>query len=305
MEGRLGNQFFRYAFARQLQEYNPTETVIYNFDGLLRHHQHDGDGFENSLRWFCTKGSELQDAVNYSIPQYIVKKIYNRFYPRGKSFLTRNKYERKWLPLLKVFGLYFLSLGYTSFPLKKPWWIKSLIVDGSFECVHYFEEIDDKIRAEFQPKEPSLKVNHQLLKVISKTESVAISIRRGDFVDDINVRGVYNVCNKSYYYRAINEIKRRVKNPVFVFFSNDISWVKENIQIDDYSCYYESGDDPVWETMRLMSSCKHFVISNSTFHWWAQYLCTNPNKVVIAPSRWYNDKFVSSLYQKNWTLIDP
>ncbi|TGX80323.1 hypothetical protein E5358_13275 [Palleniella muris] len=37
-----------------------------------------------------------------------------------------------------------------------------------------------------------------------------------------------------------------------------------------------------------MRSCKHFVISNSTLHWWAQYLCENQDKIVVTPDRWYN-----------------
>lgn len=303
MDGRLGNQFFRYAFAQQLKKYNPQETIIYNFDNIYRQHVKEGDGQENSLKWFNTKGTEQQDVVNYSILQYAVWKMFNRFYPRTSSFSKRNKYERKWLPIMKFFGMYFLNLGYAKFPLKKPWWVKNLIVNGAFECEHYFDGIGDELKKAFMPKNKTLQENNDLLNIIQNSNSVAISIRRGDFVEDSRIKGTYFVCNRSYYERAIEEIKNRVANPVFIFFSNDINWVKENIKIEGCNCYYESGSDPVWETMRLMSSCKHFIISNSTFHWWAQYVSNNPNKVVIAPNRWYNDDFKSALFQKNWTLI--
>lgn len=304
MGGRLGNQFFRYAFAEQLQKYNPKEIIIYNFDAIYREHKNDGDGQENSLKYFKTEGTERQDAINYSILQYAVWKLYNHFYPRNGSFAQKDKYERKWLPMMKFVGLYFLNLGYTNFPMKKPWWVKNLIVDGAFECERYFDGIGVELKKAFQPRFPLRECNKGLMVAIRESNSVAISVRRGDFVDDVQVRGTYFVCDKGYYECAIEEIKKRVKNPVFVFFSNDIGWVKENIKIDGCPCYYESGADPVWETMRLMSSCKHFIISNSTFHWWAQYLSDNPDKVVVAPSRWYNDEFKSTLFQNNWTLID-
>lgn len=304
MGGRLGNQFFRYAFAKQLQKHNPKEIIIYNFDAIYREHKNDGDGQENSLKYFKTNGTERQDAINYSILQYVVWKLFNRFYPRNSSFAQKDKYERRWLPVMKFVGLYFLNLGYTKFPLKKSWWVKKLIVDGAFECERYFEGIGEELKKEFQPKFPLRECNWDLMSAIRENNSVAISVRRGDFVDDVQVKGIYFVCDKGYYERAIEVIKKKVENPVFIFFSNDIEWVKENIKIDGCPCYYESGTDPVWETMRLMSSCKHFIISNSTLHWWAQYLSNNSNKVVVAPSRWYNDEFKSALFQDNWTLID-
>lgn len=305
MDGRLGNQFFRYAFARHLHKHNPHETIIYNFDAILRQHRKDGDGQENSLRYFKTQGTDLQDGVNYSVIQYIVNKIFRRFYPYGKSFEVRDGYERRWLPVLKFFGLYYLNLGYSHFPQKKPWWIKNLIVNGSFECEKYFSDVKDELKMAFQPSAPLLEYNENLMNIIRHENSVAVSIRRGDFVKDKSVRDVYYVCGQHYYEKAVEEIKKRVSNPVFIIFSNDIEWAESNFHITGAKCFYESGNDPAWETMRLMSSCKHFVISNSTFHWWAQELSTQTGKVVIAPSRWYNNKFESALYQKNWILIEP
>ena len=52
-----------------------------------------------------------------------------------------------------------------------------------------------------------------------------------------------------------------------------------------------------------MYSCKNFIMSNSSFSWWAQYLSKNKNKKVIAPYRWYNNDIRCDIYQDNWKII--
>jgi hypothetical protein len=98
-------------------------------------------------------------------------------------------------------------------------------------------------------------------------------------------------------------IKQKVQNPVFFLFSDDVDWVKTNVQTGECETYCEDGTDPVWEKLRMMSMCKHFIISNSTFSWWAQWLSTNDNKIVISPSRWFNNDYQSPLIDSNWITI--
>ena len=97
-------------------------------------------------------------------------------------------------------------------------------------------------------------------------------------------------------------MNKKTKNPVYIIFSDDIEWCRENIKFSE-NIYYEDGTDPVWEKLRLMYSCKHFIISNSTFSWWAQYLSRNNDKIVIAPARWHNSGYTNDIYDENWLLI--
>lgn len=154
------------------------------------------------------------------------------------------------------------------------------------ERYDYFKAIDGILKKEFTPIHPCLEDNKSLYDVIQHTNSVCLAVRRGDFLAVENKKTFY-VCDLEYFQKAIEYIQKHVENPVFVVFSNDIEWVKENLSIDG-DVYYESGKDPVWETFRLMYSCKHFIISNSTMHWWAQWRSDNQDKIVVVPDRWYN-----------------
>jgi len=119
----------------------------------------------------------------------------------------------------------------------------------------------------------------------------------------VNTSNFY-VCTLDYYRRAIDVIKKKVESPTFFVFSNDIEWVRENISIPGYDVFYESGNNPVWETFRLMYSCKHFIISNSTFHWWAQYCSRNTNKVVVCPDKWFsNPQWPSYLIEQSFITV--
>ena len=102
---------------------------------------------------------------------------------------------------------------------------------------------------------------------------------------------------------AIKKMLEIHPDAYFIVFSNDVNWVKKNLKFRG-RVSYESGDDEVWEKLRLMYSCKHFIMSTSTFCWWAQYLSSNCDKIVVAPSKWMMVDMPIGIYQDNWHLIE-
>ena len=304
MSGRLGNQFFRYAAARALQiKYYPTENLVINYQQKV-----NGDSsFYNMLRDFNVidfenDNSKLALASHTSLRQKTVclpyllgmKKI------RPEQMNQQVEYEKKWVNILNKNGIYWFRRG--GWELKKSTQ-RDKFLSGNFEDPVYFDSIRDTLLKEFTPLHPILEKNLELYNNIQTMNSICISVRRGDFESNEIFKGLHSLCSKEYFIKAIEEIKKHVNNPVFFMFSDDIRWVRENVSTGCLT-YYEDGTDPVWEKLRLMSACKHFIISNSTFSWWVQYLSTNKDKIVISPSRWFNNDYKSPLINERWVKIE-
>lgn len=307
MYGRLGNQFFRYAVTRALQiKYYPNEEMVFSFDQINQAGKTD-QSFYNVLDDF--------NVSNYSVYKKNGKVIFNESSIRQKFYCIpyylgminikpeqMNKqveYEKKWHKKLEKIGIYWFRRG--GWELQKSS-SSNIFVSGCFEDPSYFNDIRDILLLELVPKHSLLEKNKNMMKNIQKTNSVCLSVRRGDFESNGEVKKLQSVCDRDYFEAAIQAIKENVENPVFFMFSDDIEWVKKNIHTDCLT-YYEDGDDPVWEKLRLMSACKHFILSNSTFNWWTQYLSVNDKKIVVSPSRWFNNNYVSPLIDKDWIKI--
>lgn len=312
--GRLGNQLFQYATLRAIQkEYYPnSNTIKADFSGVYRAGKKN-EGFENSLKYFNVK--EFNECKENDIPIsllsiYKVYRIFSKFIKIiNINKLSNSQYQKiideKSNYFINKLGLFVYSYGYYK-PTKI--YRSNALYIGHFESPKYFNSIKKQLQEEFTPKYGELEKNKDLYSIIRNCNSVCVTIRRGDYISNEKWSKKFNICTKDYFEKAIKKINEMVENPVFIFFSDEIEWVKQNINYPQNS-YFESGDDPIWEKLRLMYNCKNFIISNSTFSWWAQYLSRNEEKIVIAPSRWNNDSYyiensLIDIYEEGWTIID-
>lgn len=260
----------------------------------------EANGWRNSLADLNVCKYKINVKKRYSSVQKLLLYLMRK-YLHHNDHLTAYRKQKRCASILSKFGIYYLTDGYHKFnePYK---FIKDKIVIGYFESPRYFSEISELIKKEFTPKYPLLARNTELYETIKSSESVCVAIRRGDFLSPENKVNVL-ICKEQYYSRGVEIIRKQFPDAVLFVFSDDIEWVKENVKFSGI-VYYESGNNSVWEILRLMSACKHFVMSNSTFSFWAQYLSSNENKIVIAPKRWRNDGRTVDIYEDNWTLID-
>jgi hypothetical protein len=117
------------------------------------------------------------------------------------------------------------------------------------------------------------------------------------------------VCGNDYYSEAIRIIKEKVDKPVFYVFTNrpkDFEYIQNNFRFDTDVKLMNNGN-PDYEDLRLMCSCKHQIMSNSTFSWWAQYLNPYPSKIIVAPCMHnkHNKWNLQCLFLDSWVLVGP
>jgi hypothetical protein len=175
---------------------------------------------------------------------------------------------------------------------------------GYWQSEKYFKQIESIIRTDFSFRQPLSKRNKQIADEITSRNAISLHVRRGNYMQNTKT---YSACSLNYYREAIRHIVARVEQPRFFVFSDDITWVKDNLKIDS-SCQYvdHNQGSENYNDMRLMSLCKHHIIANSSFSWWGAWLNQNKDKIVIYPKKWFNDssKNISDLTPETWIPIN-
>ena len=161
-------------------------------------------------------------------------------------------------------------------------------LQGYFQSEKYFVDCAQAIRQEFQFKSPPPnEINVILLKQMLSENSVSLHVRRGDYLTSSNF-DIFAKCSKNYYRSAISLIAKRTGSLVIYVFSDDPNWARDNLRFEFPMIVLDHNQGEMdYEDLRLMSSCRHNIIANSTFSWWGAWLNRNPNKIVIAPRVWF------------------
>jgi len=285
--GGLGNQMFQYAAGRRTAIANKAELKLditgYDHQVGITPRKYMLDIF--NIHASIVSKQEIKLFNNYS------KNIIQRNLHRIVSSLFRRHYFRQ---KSSGFDHKFLSISDNSY------------LDGHWGSEKYFSDIGDVIRKEFMLKNSPNKKNSQLIQRINNCNSVSIHVRRSDYVNDKKTHDFHGVCGLDYYKKAVSFITKKVPNTVFFIFSDDPTWCKQNLRLP-YSTIYVTHNlgNKDYEDMRLMSTCKHNIIANSSFSWWGAWLNSHKNKMIIAPNKWFNIPTINTrdLIPQSWIKI--
>ncbi|MCE5340857.1 MAG: alpha-1,2-fucosyltransferase [Planctomycetaceae bacterium] len=255
--GGLGNQMFQYALGRQLSLKLNTELKI-----------------------------DLSEFRTYPLRQYELN-----FFGINENFIEREELNR----LKKKYFKWFSANSYMVVKEKsflfEPEILSlsgNLMLKGYWQSYRYFDRIPETLRKDFSLKQPFSRPYQLLTEEICNSNSVSVHIRRGDYIQNKITNQYHGVCNLQYYLDAANFIAQKINDPVFYVFSDDHDWLKSNFVIPfKFKLIAGIEKQTSQQDMILMSNCKHHIIANSTFSWWAAWLNPNPQKIVIAPLKWF------------------
>ncbi|WP_263834153.1 alpha-1,2-fucosyltransferase [Salinibacter sp.] len=178
---------------------------------------------------------------------------------------------------------------------------------GYWQSPKYFEKIKERLREEFKPK--SIRKNVQKVKEkIKASNSVAVHVRRGDFIEQGPGRG--NLLPKKYYKKARKIVENCEENLRYFVFSDNPEWASKNRFMMKKSTHVtnEYGTEE-HEDIYLMSLCNHNICANSTFSWWSSWVNNNEDSVIIYPSPWkkygYPNGIIHEwgLFPEGWKVV--
>lgn len=185
-------------------------------------------------------------------------------------------------------------------------WRGNIILEGFWQSYKYFTGNEEFVRSLFKfPVEVSKK-NADLAELAANTESISLHVRRGDYVANKEANKMHGLQPVEYYNKALEKIRPKTHAPKVFVFSDDLEWCKNNLGLASGTVFVGNNKGKnSFEDMRLMALCKHNIIANSSFSWWGAWLNTNPDKVVCAPKKRFNDPLLdtSKLTPPSWHLL--
>ncbi len=294
LKGGLGNQLFQYAFGRRIALLSGLPIKLDIISGFL------GDFYNRSYI-----------LSHFNIIENILSSDEMKYVKISQSQSLIGKSVRLFSSILPFVNFQTIQERFNyQYDEKLVIKYKSAYFEGYWQNERYFKPIEEQIRKEFILKDSLNAQNLNLSNQIRNSNSVSIHFRRLFAESNGNVRlsalSKYPILTLDYYYRSFEILTSRYKDLHFFIFSDDPSWVKRNLILKYPATYIEHSDNArEYEDFFLMSLCKHQIIANSTFSWWAAWLNNNPHKIVIAPLNWVNEPNYNSsdLIPESWIKI--
>ena len=280
--GGLGNQMFQYAVGRALSLEKGVSLFI------------DTSSFT---------GTRKSDSWPFTLDLFPIQ-------ARVASGEEISQFQPRMLPLQKLLKLLGRRVVFPQNYIAEPcfqYWQginkapSHCYLEGYWQTARYFEKYAEIIKSDFSFPEITEAANIKYQGDIQEhPQSVSVHIRRGDY---LTASGTH-LCPLSYYEKALTEMNSTLTDPHYFFFSDDPDWVRENFSFPHMTVVTGNHGENSFRDMQLMSLCRHHIIANSTFSWWAAWLSMGSG-VTIAPQKWFagEERLTGDLYCPDWIQL--
>ncbi|HIF9514545.1 TPA: alpha-1,2-fucosyltransferase [Photobacterium damselae] len=251
-QGGLGNQMFQYAFYKNVELLYSDRKVSFDMGRVVVDNQHKGVSLSslfNSDDVLYSKNKDLPLLIKDSYLSRVLRKILRKFNVRNSKF------------------------GFYDFDAKSSFNDVNLSHEN---YIGYFQFVESALFCKNIIEDQIYKNNESLINdyKIRFYDKVGLHIRRGDFLGSNDAN--HQVASLSYIEQAISHVVTEV-----VVFSDDIEWCKKNLPKSSRITFFE-GNSAI-EDFLALSQCKDYILSGSTFSWWAAFIFSNAHTQIIIP----------------------
>ena len=262
----LGNQLFQFFFGESLRLKYPNIEILYKNSLLPPDQLSINDIFHSPVDKIFENGNNKQliDYFQINLIRLSIKLNLNDFFNvySDNTFLKND-----------------ISLNLTANKTFYGYWQNFNYFNNNFEQIRNLLKFKKKI---------SIK-DFDDLKNFS--EIVGVHYRGGDY-KNIKNKTLFHQVEKKYFEQNIDKLLKKLKKPIFVFFTDDYSSMSKiinNLQIPYF--FIKDFSQNRIDDFQLLSQCNHYILPNSTFSLWAAYLNKHKNKIVFTPESCKNNKF--------------
>ena len=300
LAGGLGNQMFQYALCLQLKSLGK-EVKIDDISGFVQDEKRVPALAPFSVSYERPTKKELIQMLDSSLMPWnrVRRKLFGR---KRKGYFEEDK---RYHPEIMTWD--------------------DIYLEGYWQTEKYFEAIADEVRKAYDTDRLLRNIEdsrlEDWLKLIDSNQSVSVHVRRGDYLLPENQALFGGICTDTYYKEAMSRMMRERPDCRFYLFTNDKQWARaqiaeykkaepsdtdaktydvnlyDNIEVVDF------GERNDYAEFVLMSRCKHNILANSSFSWWASYLNRNADKIVLVPDRWLNGWDCEDIYRKDMCKV--
>ena len=177
---------------------------------------------------------------------------------------------------------------------------------GFWQSPRYFAPIEDELRRLFDPTRflhPGIAEAYQQT---GRPEAVAVHVRRGDYATNAQALAEHGLLDDAWYRQACGIMRQMVPGCHFHVFSDEPQVAARLFSgLADVTCHPVRTQE---EDLLLLSHCRHKIIANSTFSWWAAWLGTSQDGVILAPRQWFSRRRLLTtptvdLFPAGWLLV--